>query len=103
MGFVAVDEGAGWRTGPAGIPEPLGPASPLAQVDMVLVPLVGFDRRGGRLGYGGGYYDRALADYTGELVAVGFACQEVDRVPRVATDIPMPLIVTEREVIRVEQ
>ncbi|MDR3376819.1 MAG: 5-formyltetrahydrofolate cyclo-ligase, partial [Ancalomicrobiaceae bacterium] len=69
----------------------------------LLVPLAAFDRRGFRLGYGKGHYDRALArlDASGPVVAVGvaFACQEVDRVPEEAHDRPLDCILTEREFI----
>ncbi len=67
--------------------------------DVVIVPLLAFDARGGRLGYGGGFYDRTLAGLRGALV-VGFAleAQRVDAVPRDATDVTLPWIVTERGV-----
>ncbi|MCK0166038.1 5-formyltetrahydrofolate cyclo-ligase [Jannaschia sp. S6380] len=64
--------------------------------DVLIVPLVGFDGRGGRLGYGGGFYDRTLAGLGGGLV-VGLAleAQRLDAVPSEATDVPLPWIVTE--------
>lgn len=80
-----------WRPGAAlvdrawGIREPAA-SSPAVEPDLLLVPLLAFDRTGGRLGYGGGYYDRtlrALRRYR-PVVAVGvaFDAQEVDAVPR---------------------
>jgi 5-formyltetrahydrofolate cyclo-ligase len=70
---------------------------------VLIVPLVAFDRRGGRLGYGGGFYDRTLAGLRarGPVVAVGFAfaAQEAEALPLEATDQPLDLIVTEAEVI----
>lgn len=70
---------------------------------VVIVPLVGFDRRMGRLGYGGGYYDRTLAVLraAGPVTAIGFAhsVQEFPELPLEATDAPLDLIVTERGVI----
>ncbi|WP_371154490.1 5-formyltetrahydrofolate cyclo-ligase [Jannaschia sp. 2305UL9-9] len=67
--------------------------------DVVIVPMVGFDRHGGRLGYGGGFYDRTLAGLNDCLI-VGLAleAQRVDRIPREATDVAIPWIVTERGV-----
>ncbi len=70
---------------------------------IVVTPLLAFTRDGGRLGYGGGYYDRTLASLRAqtEILAVGFAyaAQEVDRLPMSATDERLDWIVTEREAI----
>lgn len=68
--------------------------------DVVIVPLVGFDARGYRLGYGGGFYDRSLAALRASgrpVLAVGLAysAQEADLVPTEATDIALDAIVTE--------
>ncbi|MBB2169319.1 5-formyltetrahydrofolate cyclo-ligase [Gluconacetobacter aggeris] len=80
----------------------LHPDGPAARPDLVFVPLLGFDRRGFRLGYGGGYYDRTLAGLPGvPAVGFGLSAQEVPAVPVGPYDVPLPLIVTEREVIRV--
>jgi 5-formyltetrahydrofolate cyclo-ligase len=68
--------------------------------DILFVPLLAFDRRGFRLGYGGGFYDRTLAALPGRLaVGFGYAAQEVDRVPAEPHDIPLATIATEREII----
>jgi len=67
---------------------------------LVLVPFLAFDRRGFRLGYGGGYYDRTLAGLPGVAsLGFGYACQEVTEVPVDRYDRPLDRIVTEREVI----
>jgi len=75
--------------------------APAVVPDVLLVPLLAFDRNGYRLGYGGGYYDRTLRRLRGEgrALAVGFAFagQEVDSVPRESFDEPLDWIVTERE------
>ncbi len=90
-----------------GIPEPVAgncPECTVNEIDFILVPGVAFDRNGGRLGYGGGYFDYIL-NLRGDLVedgaavAVAFAEQIVDEVPREAWDVRVPLIVTENEVI----
>jgi 5-formyltetrahydrofolate cyclo-ligase len=64
---------------------------------MVLAPLVGFDRAGYRLGYGGGYFDRTLAALQPRprAIGVGFAFQAIDTIYPQSFDIPMDLIVTE--------
>ena len=67
------------------------------------MPLLAFDRRGHRLGYGAGYYDLTIASLRaqGSVLAVGiaFAAQEVVQVPATARDQRLDLVLTEREVI----
>jgi len=86
------------------VPEPIGheiPADP-GSIPVAVVPLVAFDRRGHRLGYGAGYYDRFLSSNTHMYkVGVGFSCQEVDTVPADERDVCMDAIVTEKETIRI--
>jgi len=79
-------------------PRDLRPATP-GDWDLVIVPLLAFDRRGHRLGYGKGYYDRLLAAGRFATIGVGFAAQEIDALPAEAHDITLDWIVTEREVI----
>jgi 5-formyltetrahydrofolate cyclo-ligase len=82
----------------AGILAP-GPNAPEASPDVILAPLLAFDRFGARLGQGGGYYDRTLATLRagpGVLaVGLGFAIQEIDEVPRDAHDEFLDAICTE--------
>ena len=68
---------------------------------VLLVPLLAFDRFGGRLGYGGGYYDRTLEQLSAGTIAIGcgFATQEVDRVPTEPHDRRLNAVVTEAGVI----
>ncbi len=75
----------------------LAPLDPLA-VDAVLVPGLGFDAAGGRLGRGGGHYDRLLAELRPDCVRIGlcFHGQLLDRVPSDPWDQPVDWIVTER-------
>ena len=72
------------------------PIVPAAELDMVVVPLVAFDRAGARLGYGGGCYDRYLPTVAPECLIVGIAFDEqrVDHVPTDAHDLPLPNIVS---------
>ncbi|PSK87011.1 5-formyltetrahydrofolate cyclo-ligase [Limimaricola soesokkakensis] len=71
--------------------------------EIVIVPLVAFDRQGHRLGYGGGFYDRTLERLraAGPVTAVGFAfaAQEADEIPVEPTDQPLDLIVTETGIV----
>jgi len=71
-------------------------------IDLVLVPGVAFDRAGGRLGYGRGYYDRLLATVRPDaaIVALAFECQLVASVPMRPRDVHVPTIVTEAAVYR---
>jgi 5-formyltetrahydrofolate cyclo-ligase len=97
-----------WRSGDAlsadafGVPAPPAKGREL-RPRLILAPLLAFDRAGGRLGQGGGHYDRILALLRAEgVVAVGlaYAQQEMDRVPTGPLDAPLDWIVTEREAIR---
>ena len=68
---------------------------------IMLVPLAAFDRRGHRIGYGAGHYDRAIARYAPVLtVGLAFAVQEVAAIPGEPHDRPLDWILTERETIR---
>jgi 5-formyltetrahydrofolate cyclo-ligase len=71
--------------------------APRAEPDLILMPLLGYDRTGTRLGYGGGYYDRTLAAMTKRpmLVGLAFSAQALDHIPREAHDIPLDAVVTE--------
>ena len=72
------------------------PIVPAKALDMVVVPLVAFDRTGARLGYGGGCYDRYLPMLSPACLIVGIAFDEqrVDHVPTDAHDLPLPNIVS---------
>ncbi|AKL10497.1 TPA: 5-formyltetrahydrofolate cyclo-ligase [Kluyvera intermedia] len=70
---------------------------PLAQLDVLITPLVAFDSQGQRLGMGGGFYDRTLQNWQRySLQPVGYAhdCQHVDVLPAQEWDIPLPAVVT---------
>ncbi|HIW57618.1 MAG TPA: 5-formyltetrahydrofolate cyclo-ligase [Firmicutes bacterium] len=58
-------------------------------IDLAIVPVLGFDKRGGRLGYGGGYYDRFLKGYTGFSVGIAFSECLVENVPAEKHDIKL--------------
>ncbi|MEO7222246.1 MAG: 5-formyltetrahydrofolate cyclo-ligase [Devosia sp.] len=71
--------------------------SPQVEPDIIVMPLLGFDKRGTRLGYGGGYYDRTLERLSKKprLVGIAFAAQELEDIPRESHDVPLDTIVTE--------
>ena len=74
----------------------------VSQIDLFIVPGVAFDRSGGRLGHGKGYYDRLLAKAQPDTpkIAFAFECQVVDQVPITASDVLMDYVITERQVHR---
>ena len=71
----------------------------------MLVPVVAFDRRGGRLGYGGGYYDRLLPLLRADAIRVGagYAMQLADSVPCAPHDMSLDLVVTEAGALPVDR
>jgi 5-formyltetrahydrofolate cyclo-ligase len=93
-----------WAQGAALSPGPMGTSEPVAgeelRPDVVLVPLLAFDRAGRRLGYGAGYYDRTLAALPGaKAIGIAYAGQEMPEVPAGPQDMRLPLIATEDSVI----
>ena len=97
---IGEDIVAGFRAIPE--PKPSTPVIVPEKVDCVLVPGVAFDREGGRLGYGGGYYDRLLPLCAGATrVAGAFALQLVDRVPIGPHDVRVDAIATPDEIVTV--
>lgn len=106
MTFLAWTPNQPRRRNIYGIEEPTLDAERLdaRQLDTVVLPVVGFDRRGNRLGMGAGFYDRAMRrrlDHARiwrrpRLVGVAFSCQELDSIPASPWDVRLDLIVTER-------
>lgn len=92
--------GGALRPGAFGIPRPVTGAMVLrSHLDIVFLPLLGFDARGTRLGAGGGYYDRWLAGRRGRrplLCGYAFGVQEFSELPRAAWDVPIDAVITER-------
>jgi 5-formyltetrahydrofolate cyclo-ligase len=90
------------NSGQWGIREPK-PEAPEVAPDIMLVPLLAFDRTGHRVGYGAGYYDRTIAKFRAmkTVVAVGiaYAAQEIEAVPITERDARLDLVLTERDVI----
>ena len=75
--------------------------APKAEPDVVLMPLLAFDSRGTRLGYGGGYYDRTLASMKKrpKLIGLAYSTQQLERIPREAHDVPLDAVITETGVV----
>lgn len=88
------------KNGAYGIPIPDG--TPIVDVDAAIVPMVGFDQEGYRLGYGSGYFDRTLATYQQQPLTIGiaFEMQRLDSVHPQPHDIAMHYIVTEAGVLQ---
>jgi len=100
--FRRYDTGDPLPTSAFGLEEPPATAEAV-DPDVVLTPLLAFDRQRYRLGYGGGYYDRSLTGLRQRqevtAIGVGFACQEVPEVPRGAHDAQLDKVVTEIQVL----
>jgi 5-formyltetrahydrofolate cyclo-ligase len=96
-GFAELEAGHyGIREPKAGLVRPV----PAGEIGVVLVPAVAFDRRGTRIGYGGGYYDRFLPEVPrAARIGAAFSCQIVAGIPADPHDIPVDRIVTEEEII----
>lgn len=109
MSFVLWTPGMAQRRNAFGILEPAGTIrpTPAVKLDAVVLPVVGFDRRGNRLGMGAGFYDRTLRRRLDparrwrrpRLIGVAFACQELEVIAVSPWDVPLDLIVTERGLV----
>lgn len=107
--FAALSADTRWEKNRFNILEPdihWGESLAPRNLDIILVPLVAFDRRGYRLGMGGGYYDRSLAFRCSRkkwlkprLIGVAHSCQEHEQLPRQSWDVPLDSIITEKEII----
>lgn len=111
MGFSRYTPDSRMKPNPLafGIPEPDEPLHAHlhgAQLDIVIMPLVGFDQQGNRLGMGGGYYDRTFAfkhqqpNARPKLIGWAHSCQQVAQLHAQPWDVPLDAIVTEKGVIR---
>jgi 5-formyltetrahydrofolate cyclo-ligase len=99
--FLRYDEGTALEKNSLGIWEPRLDITQMIlphQLDVVITPLVAFDRKGNRMGMGGGYYDRTLANWQtiGKPFPIGYAhdCQQVTELPSEHWDVPLPFIIT---------
>ncbi len=97
MKFVPWTLGMPTVAGPWQVHQPAA-NEPAVTPDLLLCPLLGFDRKGGRIGQGGGHYDRYFADHPAALrIGIGWSVQEVDAIPREEHDFSLDAILTEQE------
>ena len=108
MEFYRVQSHADLAKGAYNIPEPsdscplLGrdELSEMTRKVVCLVPGVAFDRNGYRMGYGGGYYDRYLADFQGIRVGITYAALLREQIPTETFDLKMNFVVTDTEILQ---
>ena len=101
MHFGRIDSPESLVPGVWGIPEPPGHAERICSPGFMLVPGIAFDKKGYRLGYGGGYYDKYLAEHPGNFTAgIAYEIQMTAEVPRDEFDIKTDLIITEKGILR---
>ena len=96
----------GLVTGQYDIREPeMGEPWPIEDIDFIVVPALAFDRRGHRLGRGGGFYDRFLASplLNATVCGLGFREQLLQQLPNHEHDRPVGMLVTDREVLRFQR
>jgi 5-formyltetrahydrofolate cyclo-ligase len=113
MRFVRYEVDSAMRVNRYGIAEPdhrHAEVIPARHLDVVLLPLVGFDAHGSRLGSGAGFYDRSLHHLREgrrwrkpKLIGVGYECQRVPRLQPDRWDVPLDGILTERGLTRVRR
>lgn len=99
LSFCAIDQSSTLRPNKFGIFEPLPPHHIISphSLDLIFMPLVGFDSKGNRLGMGGGFYDKTLAGIKApQLVGLAYEFQKFWRIPTQKTDIKLSRVITEK-------
>jgi 5-formyltetrahydrofolate cyclo-ligase len=101
MQFLGWNDGDPLPIGEYGMEQP-AIDKPIIKPDVILLPLIAFDRQGGRIGQGGGHYDRALSLLTHAVkIGIAWSVQEVDNTHVDPWDIPLDFVLTEREWIEI--
>jgi 5-formyltetrahydrofolate cyclo-ligase len=102
-GYAKFDKNTKLRTDKFGIPEPESEKlMETSSFDLIILPVVGFDRRGYRLGYGGGYYDKFLAQHKcKQIIGLAYGFTELEKMPDEPFDQKLQEIITEKEIITV--
>ncbi|MCG7490592.1 5-formyltetrahydrofolate cyclo-ligase [Vibrio sp. Of14-4] len=104
--FLSYDESTSMVSNRYNISEPKlkkNKIIPVEQLDIICTPLVAFDKQGHRLGMGGGYYDRTLEPWFRSQsgpkpIGLAHNCQEVDQLPVESWDVPLPKILTPKQI-----
>lgn len=105
--FGQFDDNSEFQPNRFGIPEPTTRDQlPADQLDLILLPLVGFDEKGNRLGMGKGFYDKTLADIEGEqrlprLIGLAHECQKVESIATNEWDVPLDGILTDSRYVQI--
>jgi len=91
-----------WQNNQFNIAEPLD-QTPLSgqEMDLVFMPLVGFDLAGGRLGMGGGFYDKTFATRSSFLIGLAHDCQQVEQLPIESWDVPLDAIASDSLYVKI--
>lgn len=103
MQFIEWEPSSSLVTSRRGVGEPVGAAEPLEEIDVVLLPSVALDDGGTRVGFGAGFYDRALAGRSVSpplLVGVAFDVQRMPRIEARQWDVPVDVVVTDEVELR---
>ncbi len=92
----------GFSTSVSGLRSPVtGVPVPFEEIDLVVTPALGFDRKGNRIGRGGSYYDKFFSDdkFRAPKCGLAFTEQVVDSIPVTSTDVPVDFLVTDEEIM----
>lgn len=93
------ESGSHFVSGTYDILEPTGKFISKSQIDVIIVPGLVFSKEGYRIGYGKGFYDRYLADFSGITIGILYDFQLQDQIPFTETDTPLHILVTNKEVL----
>ncbi len=91
------------KEGYAGIKEPEGNPVSVDSIDVIIVPGVAFDKKGHRLGYGKGFYDRFLKKTKGLKIGLAYDFQVIEELPSEEHDVPLDLIITPTQIIHTKE
>jgi len=100
---IQINSLASLKEGKFSIPEPEGTPFPKEKIDVVFVPGVAFDKKGNRIGYGKGFYDRFLKDFDPIKVGVAFDFQVIDELPAEDHDEKVDFIITPTKIYEIKE
>lgn len=97
MDFFQISSFDELKEGYYGILEPISDKKIAKEdIDLLIIPMVAYDKYNNRLGYGGGFYDRYLANYSGKTIGLAFSFQKVEMLPTETFDLPIATIINEK-------